>query len=215
MEFIPLAERNGAIIEIGEWVLREACSRAASWREPHKIAVNISAVQLAQKELPQLVQEILIQTGLSPNRLELEVTETAIITDKARALHVLRQIKSLGVTIALDDFGTGYSSLDTLRSFPFDKIKLDRLFMKEVATNSQSRAFVRAVLALGRGLDLPILAEGVETPDQLALLCSEGCNEAQGYLLGRPQPHEQISGLAAVKAAPLAEAPVETHRRMA
>jgi diguanylate cyclase len=211
MEFIPLAERNGAIIEIGEWVLREACSRAVSWREPHKIAVNISAVQLGQKELPQLVQQILIETGLSPHRLELEVTETAIITDKVRALHVLRQIKSLGVTIALDDFGTGYSSLDTLRSFPFDKIKLDRLFMKEVATNSQSKAFVRAVLALGRGLDVPILAEGVETPDQLALLCSEGCNEAQGYLLGRPQPHEHISGLDSFKTAPL----VETHQMIA
>jgi diguanylate cyclase len=192
MEFIPLAEQNGSIIEIGEWVLREACNRAASWKEPHKIAVNISAIQLAQKELPRLVHEILIETGLSPSRLELEITETAIVADKGRALHVLRQIRALGVTISLDDFGTGYSSLDTLRSFPFDKIKLDRLFMQEVETNPQSKAIVRAVLALGKSLDVPILAEGVETSDQLELLRREGCDEAQGYLLGRPESDDRI-----------------------
>ena len=140
-----------------------------------------------------MIHEILIETGLSPTRLELEITETAIVADKAHALHVLRQIKALGVTIALDDFGTGYSSLDTLRSFPFDKIKLDRLFMKEVETNPQSKAIVRAVLALGKSLDVPILAEGVETADQLDLLRREGCDEAQGYLLGRPQPDDGMS----------------------
>ncbi len=193
MEFIPLAEENGSIIEIGEWVLREACRRAVSWKEPHKIAVNLSAIQLAQKDLPRMIHEILIDTGLSPTRLELEITETAIVADKAHALHVLRQIRALGVTIALDDFGTGYSSLDTLRSFPFDKIKLDRLFMKEVETNPQSKAIVRAVLALGKSLDVPILAEGVETADQLDLLRREGCDEAQGYLLGRPQPDDGMS----------------------
>ena len=192
MEFIPLAEENGAIVDIGEWVLREACRRAVCWQAPHKIAVNLSPVQLAQKELPRLVHAILVETGLSPARLELEITETAIVADKARALHVLRQIRALGVTIALDDFGTGYSSLDTLRSFPFDKIKLDRLFMKEVETNPQSRAIVRAVLALGKSLDVPILAEGVETEDQLDLLRREGCDEAQGYLLGRPQPDDRL-----------------------
>src|SRR5579864_523995 len=115
-----------------------------------------------------------------------------IIADKARALYILRQIKSLGVTVALDDFGTGYSSLDTLRSFPFDKIKLDRVFMSEVETNPQSRAIVRAVLALGKSLEVPILAEGVETDNQLDLLRREGCDEAQGFLLGRPGPHEEI-----------------------
>jgi diguanylate cyclase (GGDEF)-like protein len=194
MEFIPLAEENGAIVDIGEWVLREACRRAVCWQAPHKIAVNLSPVQLAQKELPRLVHAILVETGLSPARLELEITETAIVADKARALHVLRQIRALGVTIALDDFGTGYSSLDTLRSFPFDKIKLDRLFMNEVETNPQSRAIVRAVLALGKSLDVPILAEGVETEDQLDLLRREGCDEAQGYLLGRPQPDDRLFG---------------------
>jgi diguanylate cyclase (GGDEF)-like protein len=192
MDFIPIAEESGAIIEIGEWVLHEACRRAASWKAPHKIAVNLSPVQLRQPELPQVVHRILIETGLPPGRLELEITESTIIADKTRALHSLRQIKALGVTIALDDFGTGYSSLDTLRSFPFDKIKLDRLFMNEVETNPQSKAIVRAVLALGKSLEVPILAEGVETTDQLEILRREGCDEAQGYLLGRPQPYEKI-----------------------
>jgi diguanylate cyclase len=191
LDFIPLAEENGSIIEIGEWVLREACQRAASWKEPHKIAVNLSAIQLKQDNLPRLVHEILIETGLSPSRLELEITETAIIVDKTRALHVLRQIKALGVTVALDDFGAGYSSLETLRSFPFDKIKLDRIFMNQLETNTQSKAIIRAVLALGKSLEVPILAEGVETADQLDLLRSEGCDEAQGYWLGRPQPNKE------------------------
>jgi diguanylate cyclase len=192
LEFIPIAEESGAILEIGEWVLREACRRAAAWQIPHRIAVNLSPVQFGQPELPLLVHGILMETGLPASRLELEITESTIIADKARALHILRQIKALGVTIALDDFGTGYSSLDTLRSFPFDKIKLDRLFMNEVGTNPQSKAIIRAVLALGKSLDVPILAEGVETDDQLELLRREGCDEAQGYLLGRPGPHEEI-----------------------
>jgi diguanylate cyclase (GGDEF)-like protein len=192
MEFIPIAEESGAIIEIGEWVLREACRRAASWQQPHKIAVNLSPVQLRQSELPKVIHEILLETGLSPARLELEITESSIIADKTRALHSLRQIKALGVTVALDDFGTGYSSLDTLRSFPFDKIKLDRLFMTEVESNPQSKAIIRAVLALGKSLDVPVLAEGVETKDQLDILRHEGCDEAQGYLLGRPGPHDKI-----------------------
>jgi diguanylate cyclase (GGDEF)-like protein len=192
LDFIPIAEESGAILEIGEWVLREACRRAAAWQIPHKIAVNLSPVQFGQPELPRLVHEILMETGLPASRLELEITESTIIADKARALHILRQIKALGVTVALDDFGTGYSSLDTLRSFPFDKIKLDRLFMSEVETNPQSRAIVRAVLALGKSLDVPILAEGVETDNQLELLRREGCDEAQGFLLGRPGPHEEI-----------------------
>jgi diguanylate cyclase len=193
LEFIPLAEKNGSIIEIGEWVLREACKRAAAWKEPLKIAVNLSPVQFGQAELPRLVHEALLESGLSPSRLELEITESAIIEDKTRALHILRQIKALGVTVALDDFGTGYSSLDTLRVFPFDKIKLDRSFMKEAGSSQQSTAIVRAVLALGKSLKVPVLAEGVETSDQLELLRREGCDEAQGYLLGRPKPDHDMA----------------------
>lgn len=121
-------------------------------------------------------------------RLELEVTETAIIVDKKRALHILRQIKAMGVTIAIDDFGTGYSSLETLRSFPFDKIKLDRSFVIDLDTNIHARAFVRAMLALGKSLRIPVLAEGVETEEQMNVLTEEGCDQLQGYLLGRPAP---------------------------
>lgn len=192
VDFIPVAEDTGAILAIGEWVLRTACREAASWKVPHKIAVNLSAVQMTQPDLPRLVHEVLLDTGLAARRLELELTESSIIADKQRTLHLLRQIKALGVTIAMDDFGTGYSSLATLRSFPFDKIKLDRSFMGEVEHDQQAKAVVRAVLTLGKSLHIPILAEGVETVEQLAILREEGCDEAQGYLLGRPKPVEQL-----------------------
>ena len=198
-EFIPVAEECGAISAIGTWVLRTACRNAASWPEPRKIAVNVSGVQLGQLELIETVRTILLETGLSPSLLELEVTETSIIADKPRALHILRQIKAMGVSIAIDDFGTGYSSLDTLRSFPFDKIKIDRSFMAEVDVNEQSRAIVRAILALGSSLSVPVLAEGVETLAQLDVLRLEGCSEAQGYLLGHPGV---IDGSGAKGAAP-------------
>jgi len=187
-EFIPLAEETGLIMELGEWVLRRACADAAAWENPYKIAVNLSPVQFSHANLAQLVHDILVETGLSPDRLELELTESTIISDKARSLHVLRQIKALGVSIALDDFGTGYSSLETLRAFPFDKIKLDRSFMSEIETSPQAKAIIRAVLALGKSLEVPVLAEGIETRDQLAILLAEGCDEAQGYYLGRPAP---------------------------
>jgi diguanylate cyclase (GGDEF)-like protein/PAS domain S-box-containing protein len=189
-DFIPIAEESGAILEIGEWVLRTACADAARWDKPYKVAVNLSPVQLAHVDLIGLVTQVLVETGLSPSRLELEITETAIIGDKTRALHILRGVKALGVTIAIDDFGTGYSSLDTLNSFPFDKIKIDRSFLMEAAESPQARAIIRAILALGRSLQVPVLAEGVESESQLALLKSEGCDEAQGYLFGRPAPLE-------------------------
>ena len=190
-DFIPLAEETGLILPIGEWVLRTACRQAAAWEEPHRIAVNLSPVQLGQIELPRLVHEILLETGLAPSRLELEITETAMISDMERTTHVLRQLKGLGVTIAMDDFGTGYSSLSTLRAFPFDKIKLDRSFMLELDGSPQARAIIRAVLALGESLDIPVLAEGVETAAQLAFLREQGCDEVQGYLLGLPSPEAE------------------------
>ncbi|WP_296745059.1 bifunctional diguanylate cyclase/phosphodiesterase [Mesorhizobium sp.] len=194
-EFIPLAEENGLILPLGEWVLRTACAKAASWDRPYKIAVNLSPVQFAHADLPKLVHEILLVTGLKPSRLELEITESTIIADKNRTLNILRRIKALGVTIAIDDFGTGYSSLETLRAFPFDKIKLDRSFMSEVETSPQAKAIIRAVLALGQSLAIPVLAEGVETHSQLSILRAEGCNEAQGFLLGRPAPFGEIFAL--------------------
>ena len=195
-QFIPLAEENGLILPIGEWVLRRACVEAAQWAEPYKIAVNLSPVQLAHTDLPRLVHQILIETGLKPSLLELEITETAMIADLDRTTHVLRQLKLLGVSVAMDDFGTGYSSLSTLRAFPFDKIKLDRSFMSELSDSPQSQAIIRAVLALGESLEIPVLAEGVETHEQLSFLRDQGCDEVQGYLLGRPQREAEHSDLA-------------------
>ncbi|GBQ28268.1 EAL domain-containing protein [Gluconacetobacter azotocaptans] len=185
-EFIPLAEESGFIGRLGEWVLRTACQEATTWKPPYKVSVNLSPVQFAYPDLSGLVAAVLRQTGLDPARLELELTESTIITDKARALAIVNQIKALGVTIALDDFGTGYSSLDTLRSFPFDRIKLDRSFMQDFESSPRVKAIVRAVLALGKSLEIPILAEGIETPGQLLLLGEEGCDHAQGFFLGRP-----------------------------
>ncbi len=190
-DFIAVAEESGSIVDIGAWVLRTACYEAVRWNNDARIAVNLSPVQLKDVDLINTVRSVLAETGLSPHRLELEITESTIIEDKITALHILRQIKSLGVTIAIDDFGTGYASLDTLNAFPFDKIKIDRSFLRDADTSRQARAIVRAILALGRSLEIPVLAEGVETEEQLALLQEEGCEEAQGYLLGRPA--EQVS----------------------
>jgi diguanylate cyclase (GGDEF)-like protein len=184
--FIPVAEESGTILQIGEWVLRNACAEAARWTRPLTVAVNVSAVQLHNANFAHLVHEVLFQTGLQPGRLELEITETALVRDLKRALSTLRQLKALGVRIAMDDFGTGYSSLSNLRAFPFDKIKIDRSFIRSVDTNGQAATIVRAVLGLGHGLGLPVLAEGVETAGELAFLSQEYCQEVQGYLLGRP-----------------------------
>jgi diguanylate cyclase (GGDEF)-like protein/PAS domain S-box-containing protein len=193
--FIPVAEESGSILQIGEWVLRTACAEAAQWTRPLTVAVNVSAVQIHNMNFPHQVHEILFQAGLPAHRLELEITETALIRDMNRALVTLRQIKSLGVQIAMDDFGTGYSSLSNLRAFPFDKIKIDTSFIKSVDTNSQAATIVRAVLGLGRGLGLPVLAEGVETLEELKFLSDELCNEAQGYLIGRPASIEKFRHL--------------------
>ena len=145
-------------------------------------------MQFRHGDLPSLVHEILLETGLTPGRLELEITEGVLIDDFARAVSLLRRLKNLGVRIAMDDFGTGYSSLSYLQSFPFDKIKIDQSFISKLSQHSQSEAIIRAVIGLGRGLDLPVIAEGVETEEQLAFLSKEGCNEMQGFLIGRPKP---------------------------
>jgi diguanylate cyclase (GGDEF)-like protein/PAS domain S-box-containing protein len=184
--FIPIAEETGTILEIGDWVIKTACREAATWRQPLTVAVNVSAVQLYNADFVQELHQILLDTGLSPRRLEIEITETALIRDFSRALATLRLVKALGVRIAMDDFGTGYSSLSNLRAFPFDKIKIDSSFIKSVNSNSQAATIVRAVLGLGRGLGLPVLAEGVETDAELQFLRDELCDEVQGYLLGRP-----------------------------
>ena len=191
-EFIPLAEESGLILQLGEWALRTACQQAPKLGDNIKIAVNLSPIQFLHPNLPGMVSDILAETGMPPQRLELELTESAIIHDKERTLRQLEAIRAMGVSIALDDFGTGYSSLDTLRAFPFDKIKLDRTFMTELATSQQARSIIRAVLALGKSLNIPVLAEGIETEDQLSILHEEGCDAVQGYLLGRPAPLTDI-----------------------
>jgi diguanylate cyclase (GGDEF)-like protein len=187
-EFIPLAEEHGLIVRLGEWVLWRACGDAAGWGSSARVAINVSPLQLAQADLPQVIARVLAETGLPASRLEIELTESAIMSNRDRALKVLRQIKAMGVGVALDDFGTGYSSLETLRVFPFDKIKLDRFFISGVAESAESIAIVRAVLALGKSLSIPVLAEGIETREQLETLRREGCDAAQGFLLGRPEP---------------------------
>ncbi|WP_343234385.1 bifunctional diguanylate cyclase/phosphodiesterase [Microvirga terrestris] len=186
--FIPIAEESGSILKIGEWVMHEACREAANWMRPLAIAVNVSALQLTSDGFVEFVRRTLEDTGLPPERLEIEITETALIRDPNRALLTLQKLKAIGVNLAMDDFGTGYSSLSNLRAFPFDKIKIDRSFIHEVHDNPQAAAIVRAVLGLGRGLGLPVIAEGVETSEELSFLGSEGCTEAQGYLFGRPAP---------------------------
>jgi EAL domain-containing protein (putative c-di-GMP-specific phosphodiesterase class I) len=185
-EFIALAEQTGLIVEIGAWILREACSEAARWPHPLHIAVNLSPIQFRHGDLAQLVHETLLDSGLSPGRLELEITESVMIEDFPRAIALLRRIKALGVRIAMDDFGTGYSSLTYLQAFPFDKLKIDRSFIARLGSGHQAEEIVRAVIGLGRGLNLPIVAEGVETADQLAFLSAAGCSGVQGYLIGKP-----------------------------
>src|SRR5262249_26936341 len=194
-EFIPLAEESGLIVEMGEWILREACREAASWKKPLQIAVNLSPVQFLHGDLVGLVHSILLETGLMPGRLELEITEGVLIRDFERSLSLLRRLKALGVRIAMDDFGSGYSSLSYLQSFPFGKIQIDRAFIMNLGVSPQSAAIVRAVIGLGHGLDVPIVAEGVETGDQLAFLAEERCDQVQGYYIGKPAPILQYAAL--------------------
>jgi diguanylate cyclase (GGDEF)-like protein len=186
-KFIPIAEETGLITQLGEWVMRMACEEAAGWANPLTVAVNVSAVQLHGAHFVDFVRDVLQTTGLAPERLELEITETAMIRNINRAISNLRQVKALGVRVAMDDFGTGYSSLSNLRAFPFDRIKVDQSFIRSVNDNDQSAAIVRAVLGLGKGLNLPILAEGVERIEELQFLSNEVCDSAQGYWFGRPQ----------------------------
>jgi diguanylate cyclase (GGDEF)-like protein/PAS domain S-box-containing protein len=194
-DFIPLAEESGLIVEMGEWILREACKEAASWPMPLQIAVNLSPAQFMHGDLVSLVHSILLETGLAPGRLELEITEGVLIEDLDRGLALLRRLKALGVRISMDDFGSGYSSLSYLQAFPFDKIKIDRAFVMNLGRSPQSAAIVRAVIDLGHGLEMSIVAEGVETQEQLGFLADEGCDAVQGYFIGKPAPIGQYAAL--------------------
>ena len=193
--FIPLAEESGLIVEMGEWILREACREAASWPRPLQISVNLSPAQFKHGDLVGLVHSILLETRLAPARLVLEITEGVLISDFERGLSLLRRLKALGVCIAMDDFGSGYSSLTYLQAFPFDKIKIDQAFVMNLGRNPQSAAIVRAVVGLGHGLGITLVAEGVETKEQFDFLIGEGCDQVQGFLLGRPGPIEAWSAV--------------------
>ncbi len=195
VEFIPIAERTGFIMELGDWVLRRACEEAVKWGNPLRIAVNVAPKQLANANFPQHVRDILKETGLAPERLELEITESGIIADQHNALSIIRQLKAIGVKIAMDDYGTGYSSLSTLQLFPFDRIKIDRGFIDSVVENRQSAAIVRSTLILAQSLNIPVLAEGVENAEHLRFLQDEGCEQVQGYLYGRPQPLSELQAI--------------------
>jgi diguanylate cyclase (GGDEF)-like protein/PAS domain S-box-containing protein len=194
-EFIPLAEATGLIVPIGDWVLRRACADACRWPENLSIAVNLSPVQFRNRNLIATVKQALADSGLAPERLELEITESVLLQDGGATLERLHTLRKLGVRISMDDFGTGYSSLSYLRSFPFDKIKIDRSFIHELATREDSMAIVRAVTGLGKSLGIATTAEGVETTEQLEILRNEGCTEVQGYLFSPPIPLPQIERL--------------------
>ncbi|MGP9811356.1 putative bifunctional diguanylate cyclase/phosphodiesterase [Rhodopseudomonas sp. NSM] len=196
-DFIPIAEDIGLIVGLGEWVLRQACLEAARWSGDIKVAVNLSPVQFRSRNLVQVVISALAQSGLSPCRLELEITESLFLADSEANLATLHQLRSLGVRISMDDFGTGYSSLSYLRSFPFDKIKIDRSFVKDLTERPDCLAIVRAIAGLGRSLNITTLAEGVETVEQLRALRAEGCHEVQGFLFSPARPAAEIGALLA------------------
>jgi diguanylate cyclase (GGDEF)-like protein len=193
--FIPLAEEIGFIVPMGEWVIRQACATAAQWPGDLHVAVNISAVQFRNPGLMQVIVGALAASGLQPTRLEIEITETVLLQNKETTLAVLHQLRSLGIRIAMDDFGTGYSSLTYLQCFPFDKIKIDRSFVKDITENTGSLNIVRAVAALANGMGMTATAEGVETEEQLNRITSEGCTEMQGYLFSKPLPAAEIERL--------------------
>jgi diguanylate cyclase (GGDEF)-like protein len=192
MSFIPVAEENGMIVTIGTWVLEEACRTAMAWSSPKRIAVNLSAAQLGSGELPTQVTDILRRTGLPPGRLELEVTETMLISDHCQVLDTLRELRDMGVQIACDDFGTGYSSFSYIQNLAFDRIKIDQSFVRALGVSPTAPRIVQAILALARSLDMEVTAEGVESEQQFAMLRELGCDEIQGFLLGEPMPPEAI-----------------------
>ena len=195
-EFIPLADETGLIIEIGEWVLQQACKQAKAWQNAGfgsmSMAVNVSAVQLGQPQLLSCVADVLRRTGLDPACLELEITESVLMRDAETSINTLRALKEMGIKIAMDDFGTGYSSLSYLKRFPIDILKIDRSFIREVVIDPDNSAIVTAIVALAKSLHLSVVAEGVETKEQLDFLRGENCERAQGYLFSKPLASEAL-----------------------
>jgi predicted signal transduction protein with EAL and GGDEF domain len=191
-DFIPIAEETGLINDIGEWVLNKSCSEAANWPDNIKIAVNVSPVQFNRNNLVEIVNDVLTKTGLPPGRLELEITESVLLHNEESTLKTLKKLHDMGVRISMDDFGTGYSSLSYLRSFPFDKIKIDASFVKDISWEDDDIGIVHAVVGLAERLGVTTTAEGVETEEQMEVLRAEGCTEAQGYFISRPLPSRDL-----------------------
>ncbi|TRC72863.1 EAL domain-containing protein [Mesorhizobium sp. WSM4307] len=194
-EFVQLAEETGAIDALGEWILRRACADAAKWPQPVKVAVNLSPAQFKQQGLSLQVAAALAASGLLPSRLELEITESVLLANNENTLNTLYSLRDLGISIAMDDFGTGYSSLSYLRSFPFNRIKIDRSFVSLMCESNESRAIVKAVAELGTTLGMTTTAEGVETEDQYRLVKENGCTDVQGWYFGRPMPVSELHAL--------------------
>jgi diguanylate cyclase (GGDEF)-like protein/PAS domain S-box-containing protein len=199
--FIPLAEETGLIIPIGEWVLQAACRQNKAWQDaghpPLVMSVNLSPRQLARGDVVELVQRVLAETGLEAQYLELEITESVMATEVDKSFAMLNRLRELGVRISLDDFGTGYSSLSYLKCFPVDTLKIDRSFVRDIASDKDSAAIVKAIISLGHILNLTVLAEGIETPEQFQFLLQNGCNEGQGFLMSKPVGGEEFAGLMA------------------
>jgi len=191
-EFIPVAEETGLINALGVMMLRRACMDAALWPDDVRVAVNLSPAQFRTSDLLAIVTDTLKQSGLSPNRLELEITETLLLEKSSPVLASLHALRARGVRVSMDDFGTGYSSLSYLRSFPFDKIKIDQTFVRGLDTNRDAQAIIRAIASLGKGLGVTITAEGVETEAEMSRLRAEGCHEGQGFLFSRARPNAEI-----------------------
>ncbi len=191
-DFVPIAEASGLIIQLGSWVVHQACADAARWTNPVKVAVNVSPVQLRNDHFATTVAEALFQTGLPSERLEIEVTETVLLSDDAVTQRNISRIRDLGVEIVLDDFGTGFSSLANLCRFTFDRIKIDGSFVREALHRRECAAVIRATVQLARELGVPTTAECIETPEQLEFVRGSGCSDVQGYLLGKPEPPEHI-----------------------
>jgi diguanylate cyclase (GGDEF)-like protein len=192
MDFIPLAEEMGLITDIGRWVIRQACRDAAQWPDDIKVAVNVSAIQFRSGDLPGDVMAALAASSLSPSRLELEITESLLMQNREETVPTLHALKAQGIRISMDDFGTGYSSLSYLRSFPFDKIKIDKSFVNDIIDNREAQAIMRAIILLGNALGMRVTVEGVETASQFERLRMEGCDEIQGYLISRPKPAAEV-----------------------
>jgi diguanylate cyclase (GGDEF)-like protein len=207
-EFIPVAEETGLINALGGLMLRRACMDAAKWPDDVRVAVNLSPLQFRVGNLFSVVMDALKQSGLPARRLELEITETLLLEKSSQVLATLHALRALGVRISMDDFGTGYSSLSYLRSFPFDKIKIDQSFVRDLGSNREGQAIVRSIISLGKGLGVTITAEGVETEAELSCLRAEGCHEGQGFLFSRARPNAEIVGLLQAQAGSEFVAPV-------